>query len=216
MSETVGEDRPVMSEDYERTGFGARIGYGERPAVLVVDMVRGYLVEGEPFWAPAYDAVLVANRRLVEAARRSGVPVVWTTLDLDAGGTDTGWFMHKVPSLRAYVERPEIGGFHDDLAPADGELVVTKQFASAFFGTSLVSALTRLRVDTVLVTGVSTSGCVRATAVDALQHGYRPIVVAEAVGDRDEAAHRQSLFDLEAKYADVEPLAAVLQHLPPR
>jgi maleamate amidohydrolase len=213
VSELHDGERPVMSADYEQAGFGARIGYGEQPAVLVVDMVRAYLVEGEPFWAPAYDAVRVANRRLVDAARAHGVPVLWTTLALDASEVDSGWFLTKVPSLRAYVERPELAGFHDELAPADGELVVTKQFASSFFGTSLVSSLARLRVDTLLVTGVSTSGCVRATAVDALQHGYRPIVVAEAVGDRDEAAHRQSLFDLEAKYADVEPLEAVLAHL---
>jgi maleamate amidohydrolase len=216
MPGTEGEDRPVMSEDYQRAGFGARIGYGDRPAVLVVDMVRGYLCEGEPFWAPAYADVLEANRTLVAAARSAAVPVIWTTLEFDPAGADTGWFLTKVPSLRTYVDRPEIGRFHDDLSPAEGELVVSKQFASAFFGTSLVSALTRLRVDTVLVTGVSTSGCVRASAVDALQHGYRPIVVAEAVGDRDAAAHRQSLFDLEAKYADVEPLATVLEHLPRR
>ena len=204
---------PSMGADYAATGFGERIGFGERPGLVVVDMVRGYLVEGEPFWAPAYAPVLEANARLVEAAREHRVPVVWTTLALDETEWDTGHFLRKVPSLREYVRRPELADFDPRLAPRPGELVVRKQFASAFFGTSLGSALTRLGVDTVVVSGVSTSGCVRATAVDALQHGYRPVVVAEAVGDRDASAHRQSLYDLAAKYADVELLATVVERL---
>ncbi|WP_340539149.1 isochorismatase family protein [Nocardioides sp. GXZ039] len=204
---------PEMGEDYAATGFGARVGYGSRPCLLVVDMVRAYVTEGEPFWAPAYADVTRANQELLTVARASDVPVIWTTLALDETEWDTGWFLAKVPSLRVYIERPELGGFDERLSPVPGELVVRKQFASAFFGTSLVSALTRLSVDTVLVTGVSTSGCVRATAVDALQHGFRPIVVAEAVGDRSDSAHTQSLFDLEAKYADVEPVERVVRYL---
>jgi maleamate amidohydrolase len=204
---------PSMGEDYAATGFGSRIGFGERPCVVVVDMVRAYVTEGEPFWAPAYEPVRAANQRLLEVARAHGVPVAWTTLAFDETEWDTGWFLQKVPSLREYLRRPELAGFDPRLQPAPGELVVRKQFASSFFGTSLSSALARLSVDTVVITGVSTSGCVRATAVDALQLGYRPVVVAEAVGDRDQAAHRQSLYDLQAKYADVELLDTVLERL---
>lgn len=211
--ERSGPGLPSMGEDYLATGFGSRIGFGQRPCVLVVDMVRAYVTEGEPFWAPAYGAVREANQRLLDVARSQGVPVVWTTLAFDQTEWDTGHFLRKVPSLREYLRRPELAEFDPRLAPVTGELVVRKQFASSFFGTSLSSALTRLRVDTVVVTGVSTSGCVRATAVDALQLGYRPVVVAEAVGDRDDAAHRQALYDLEAKYADVETLATVVDQL---
>jgi maleamate amidohydrolase len=204
---------PAMGEDYLATGFGSRIGFGDRPCVVVVDMVRAYVTEGEPFWSPAYEAVREANQRLLDGCRSHGVPVAWTTLAFDETEWDTGHFLRKVPSLREYLRRPELAEFDPRLAPVPGELVVRKQFASSFFGTSLSSALARLRADTVVVTGVSTSGCVRATAVDALQHGYRPIVVAEAVGDRDDAAHRQALYDLQAKYADVETLATVVKNL---
>jgi maleamate amidohydrolase len=213
VSTAEGSKTPRMGEDYAATGFGSRIGFGARPCVVVVDMVRAYVTEGEPFWAPVYDAVVEANQRVVDVARDGGVPVAWTTLALDETEWDSGWFMHKVPSLREYVRRPELAGFDARLQPAAGELVVRKQFASSFFGTSLGSALTRLGVDTVVITGVSTSGCVRATAVDALQFGYRPIVVAEAVGDRDTDAHRQALYDLQAKYADVESVSTVVDAL---
>lgn len=213
MSGDDAAGRPAMSDDYARVGFGSRIGFGDRPVVLVVDMVRAYLVEGEPLWTPEYRDVLEANQRLLAAARAGGVPVVWTTLHYPPQGHRAGWFMTKVPALRDFEERPDLGRFHSELAPLDEELVVRKQFASAFFGTDLDETLRAQNVDTVLVTGVSTSGCVRATALDALQHGYRPVVVAEAVGDRDEGAHRQSLYDLQAKYADVEPLQLALEQL---
>jgi nicotinamidase-related amidase len=202
-----------MDADYAAAGFGGRLGFGDRPCVLVVDMVRAYLVEGEPFWAPAYEAVREATTRLVDVAREHDVPVVWTTLALGEPGWDSGHFLRKVPALSELVRRPELADFDPRLAPRDGELVVHKQLASAFFGTSLGVALTRLGVDTVVVAGVSTSGCVRASVVDALQHGYVPVVVADAVGDRQVEAHRQSLYDLAAKYADVEPLATVAERL---
>ncbi|WP_296601420.1 isochorismatase family protein, partial [Nocardioides sp.] len=198
---------PAVDPGDAAAGFGGRIGFGDRPCLIVVDMVRAYLVEGEPFWSPEYDPVRDACGRLVEAAREHRVPVVWTTLAFGEPDWDSGYFHRKVPSLRELVRRPELAEFDDRLTPQADELVVRKQFASAFFGTSLGAALTRLGVDTVVLAGVSTSGCLRATAVDALQHGYRPIVVTEAVGDRHAGAHRQALYDLQAKYADVEPLA---------
>ena len=210
---TSAQGTPAMDADYADVGFGGRIGFGERPCLLVVDLVRGYLDEGAPFWAPGYDAVRAATDRLLEAARAHDVPVVWTTLAFGDPDWDSGHFLRKVPSLREFARHPELADFDPRLAPAPGELVVRKQFARGVFVTSLGAALTRLGADTVVLAGVSTSGCIRATAVDALQHGYRPIVVAEAVGDRQAEAHRQSLYDLQAKYADVEPLATVVERL---
>ena len=132
------------------------------------------------------------------------------------GGADAGWFAVKVPGLSVFEEGSPHGAFPPAPAPTGGEVVVAKQYASAFFGTSLAATLTAARVDTVVVTGFSTSGCVRASALDALQHGFRPIVVREACGDRDEATHEQNLFDLDAKYADVLGEAEVVAHLTAR
>ena len=131
------------------------------------------------------------------------------------GGRDGGVFFRKVPALSCFEEgaRPELAAFAEGLEPGPGETVVMKQYASAFFGTSLAPTLTALAVDTLLIAGVSTSGCVRASAVDACQHGFVPLVVREAVGDRHAAPHEASLFDLQAKYAEVVSLAAALDYL---
>lgn len=125
----------------------------------------------------------------------------------------TGVFYRKIPLLRIFEKGSPLGAFPSPLRPLPTELVVTKQYASAFFGTSLASTLTAQGVDTLLITGVSTSGCVRATATDACQHGFVPIVVREAVGDRHEKVHESNLFDLQAKYAEVMDEAAVTRFL---
>jgi nicotinamidase-related amidase len=124
-------------------------------------------------------------------------------------------FYRKVPALACFEagRHPELAAFAEDLEPAAGETVITKQYASAFFGTSLASTLTALGVDTVLIAGVSTSGCVRASALDACQHGFVPLVVRDAVGDRHPAPHEANLFDLQAKYAEVVGLADMLRYL---
>ena len=150
---------------------------------------------------------------MVDAARAAGHPVVFTTVKLAPGGADAGWFAVKVPGLSVFEDGSPYAVFPDAPAPLPGEVVVTKQYASSFFGTSLAATLTAAGVDTVVVTGFSTSGCVRATALDALQHGFRPIVVADACGDRDAATHDQNLFDLDSKYADVLSEAEVVAHL---
>jgi len=129
------------------------------------------------------------------------------------GGIDGGVFYRKVGALRCLDRGSPYGEFADGLEPREGETVVTKQYASAFFGTSLASTLTSLGVDTVFIAGLTTSGCIRATAVDAIQHGFLPFVVREAVGDRDPAPHEANLFDLQAKYAEVIALDAALGHL---
>ncbi|NPC97652.1 isochorismatase family protein [Nocardioides sp. zg-DK7169] len=193
------------SEDYSSAGFLGRIGPGSAPAVIVVDVCRAYL-EGGPLTDAGgrFEAARASAARVVEAARALGHPVLFTEVRLAPGRVDAGWFGVKVPGLAAFekgspwAEAPEAGP-----APLPGEVVVTKQYASGFFGTSLASTLRALGVDTTYVLGFSTSGCVRATALDALQSGFRPLVVRDASGDRDAVVHDQNLFDLDAKYADV-------------
>ncbi|WP_062998293.1 isochorismatase family protein [Nocardia mikamii] len=201
-----------LAEDYRRHGFAARLGAGERPAVLVVDICAAYLTDGSPLRAPVEAAVAAADL-VVTHARAAAHPVIFTRVRYRPGSADGGLFRRKVPALDAFEEGNPLGAFLDTPAPAPGEVVVTKQYASAFHGTSLAATLTAQRVDTVVITGLTTSGCVRATATDALQHGFRPLVVADACGDRDRRLHEANLLDLDAKYADVVDLAGALSIL---
>ncbi|WP_181309723.1 isochorismatase family protein [Nocardioides campestrisoli] len=202
------------AEDYASVGFASRIGPGAAPAVVVVDVCRAYLAGG-PFsdGQGRFEAARASAARVVAAARSAGRPVVFTRVVLAPGLHDAGWFAVKVPGLEAFEEGSEWIACPPDPAPLPGETMVTKQYASAFFGTSLASTLRASGVDTTIVVGFSTSGCVRATALDALQHGFRPLVVREACGDRDAAAHDQNLFDLDAKYADVVSESDALDYL---
>lgn len=182
--------------------FDGRLSFGNRPALLVVDVVMAYLDPSSPLYARVEDA-LASNERLVAAARAAGVPVIFTRVEYQPGGVDGGLFYRKVPSLRVFERGSPLGAFPPTLQPAPGEVVVTKHYASAFFGSSLASTLNAMHVDCLLITGFSTSGCVRATALDALQHGFAPFVVREGCGDRHPAPHDANLFDLQAKYAEV-------------
>lgn len=203
-----------LTASYAAAGFGLALPPGRRPALLVIDLVRAYLVEDSPLYATA-EPVRAAAQRLLSAARRAGIPVLHTRVEYQPGGRDGGVFFRKVPALRCFEAgaRPDLAAFAEGLEPVAGETVITKQYASAFFGTSLSSTLTALGVDTLLIAGVSTSGCVRASAVDACQHGFIPLVVREAVGDRHPAPHEANLFDLQAKYAEVIGLDLALRYL---
>jgi maleamate amidohydrolase len=208
-------DRVEESQaDYRGAGFLGRIGPGAAPVVLVVDVVEAYLGDG-PLTDPGgrFESARASAARVVDAARAAGHPVVFTEVRLAPGGVDAGWFAVKVPGLRAFEVGSPYAAFPDDPAPRSGEVVISKQYASAFFGTSLASTLRAMGVDTTYVVGFSTSGCVRASALDALQHGFRPLVIAEACGDRDAAIHDQNLFDLDAKYADVIGEAEAIDQL---
>jgi nicotinamidase-related amidase len=191
-----------LAADYAAHGFAVRLGFGVAPAVLVVDVAMAYLDRASPLYAGVEDAVASAAR-VVHAARAAGVPVVHTRVVLAPGGADAGHFFRKVPALRVFEAGSPLGEPAPALAPEPGEVVVTKQYASAFFGTSLATTLRTTGVDTVVLVGLTTSGCIRASAVDALQHGFVPVVVADAVGDRDRRPHEANLLDLSAKYADV-------------
>jgi maleamate amidohydrolase len=182
--------------------FDGRLSFGKRPALLIVDFVMAYLDPASPLYAQVEDA-LASNERLLAAARAAAIPVFFTNVVYQADGADGGLFYKKIPSLRVFLEGSPLGAFPPSLQPVEGERVISKQFASAFFGTSLAETLSGEDIDTLLITGLSTSGCVRATALDALQSGFAPFVVREACGDRHPAPHEANLFDLQAKYAEV-------------
>ena len=201
-----------LDQDYEKAGFRGTLGFGEKPAVVVVDWCRAYLDEDSPLYA-GVEAAFESTVRVVAAARASGVPVLWTRVEYEPGGADGGVFYRKVGALSLFDRGNPMGAFEERLTPHAGDVVVTKQYASGFFGTSLAATLTSMGADTLVVTGVSTSGCVRATALDACQYGFIPIVVRDAVGDRDQAVHDANLFDLQAKYADVVGERDVIEYL---
>lgn len=203
----------VLQKDYQSAGFGGALAFGRRPALVVVDLVKAYLVAGSPLYAPAFQSAVEPNRRLLEATRAMGHPVVFTGVAYAADGRDGGVFFRKVPALRVFVKGSPLAEFVEGVEPRVGDTVLFKQYASAFFGTSLASTLTALSVDTVLITGFSTSGCVRASALDALQHGFTPFVVREACADRDPGPHEANLFDLQAKYAEVVGIDAAIEKL---
>ncbi len=192
--------------------FDGHLPFGQHPALLIVDFVMAYLDPASPLYAGVEDA-LASNQRLLAAARAAGIPVIFTNVEYEPGGADGGIFYRKVPALRLFDRGSPYGAFPVTLRPHDGEPVITKQYASAFFGTDLAAKLKDMGVDTLLITGLSTSGCVRATALDACQHGFLPFVVREACGDRHQAPHEASLFDLQAKYAEVISEAEAIRHL---
>ena len=191
-----------LDQDYAAAGFGGRLPFGDRPVLLIVDVVMAYLDPASSLYAGVEDA-LASNERLAAAARAAGVPVVFTNVVYEPGGIDGGMFFHKVPALKAFERGSPMGAFPPTLTPAPGEMVLSKQYPSAFFGTSLASTLHAAGIDTLLITGFSTSGCVRATALDALCHGFAPFVISDACGDRDTRPHEQNLFDMAAKMAEV-------------
>jgi nicotinamidase-related amidase len=204
-----------LHADYRRAGFTNRLGFGRRPALVVVDFCLAYLEPSSPLYAGA-EAARDACAELLGAARAAGVPVLHTRVEFEPGGANGGLWFRKVTALSCFERGNALAEPPPSLAPRAGETVVTKQYASGFFGTSLASTLVARQVDTVLIAGVSTSGCVRATALDALQHGFVPVVVREAVADRDPRVHNANLFDLEAKYADVVDLGEVTAYLSAR
>lgn len=184
-------------------GFHGQAGFGERPALAVIDLNRAFTEPESPL-ACDLDEVVGAVAGLLAEARRAGIPVVYTTVAYDEGAKRTAAaFIAKVPALLTLEAGSRWVEIDPRIAPEPGEPVLTKLYASAFFGTPLATFLAAAGCDSLVVTGASTSGCVRATAVDALQHGYPPVVPREAVGDRNPAAHEANLYDIDAKYGDV-------------
>lgn len=209
----IPDVRPSDAEFFQQRGFGQKLGFGQRPALLIVDMVKAFTNPEMPLGANL-DSQIEAIQLLLRAAHDRGAPVIFSTVSYDDENLkDAGIFGMKQKgssTLRAGTEGVRIDP-RLDFRQTDSLLV--KKYASCFFGTDLVSRLLTRGVDTLIITGCTTSGCVRASAVDACQIGFRPMVVREAVGDRSQSAHDQSLFDLNAKYADVVSLQETLQYL---
>ncbi|MEV6773868.1 isochorismatase family protein [Nocardia sp. NPDC051030] len=204
-----------LNEDARRAGYGTPLGAGAHPAVVVIDVCAAYLDDASPLRAPV-EASVRAAATVVEQARQAGHPIIFTRVSYRPGSTEGGLFRQKIPNLAVFEEGNPLGEFLPDPAPLPGDCVITKQYPSAFHGTPLAANLTAAGIDTVFIVGLTTSGCVRATATDALQHGFRPQVVADACGDRDPRLHEANLFDLNAKYADVIDLKYALELLAPK
>ncbi|PPD15668.1 MAG: isochorismatase [Methylobacterium sp.] len=193
--------------------FDGRLGFGRKPCLLIVDFIEAYTTPGAPLYAPAVAEAAASTVPLLAAARAAGLPVLFTRVEFHPGGADGGLFVQKIPVLRSLVAGEPLGRIVPQLAPGPTDLVLTKNYASAFFGTSLAATLTASGVDTIVLVGCSTSGCIRATAVDGLQHGFRVIVPRECVGDRHAVPHEANLFDINAKYGDVVGIDIVMAHL---
>lgn len=208
-----------MSEDlvefYKKRGFSSRVGFGERPALLIVDFINAFTDGDSPLGAN-FDAQIAASRSLLERARMRQVPIFFTTVEYERGLADAGVFIKKVPSLAVLEKGSWLTKVDSRLEPLPGEHILVKKYASAFFGTSLASTLTSNRIDTLLIAGCTTSGCVRASAVDGCQYGFRTIVIAEAVGDRAQPPHNANLFDIDSKYGDVVSLEEAIRYLEAR
>lgn len=197
---------------YASRGIGARTGFGHNPAVLVIDMAVAF---NDPAYKVGGDqgATVEAISRLLPVARKQKVPVIFFTTAYHPDGRDGGMFMKKVPALGELVVGSEGVEIDPRLAPLPDEIVITKKYASCFFQTNLPSLLVSQGIDSVILTGCSTSGCIRAAAIDAVSNGYRVVVPVECVSDRADGPHFANLFDINAKYGDVMPLADVLEHL---
>jgi len=200
-----------MVENYKGV-FDNRVGFGKRPAMLLIDFVEAYFDKTCPLYANVEEN-LASALRVREKARSAGIPIIYTNVVFHEDMSDAGVFYKKVKVLEHMKKGSPMGAWPKGLETAPEELVVTKQYPSAFFGTSLASTLTAKHIDSVIITGLTTSGCVRASCVDACSHGFVPIVVADACGDRDEAPHQANLFDMNAKYGDVVSETEIIDYL---
>ncbi|MAF83814.1 MAG: isochorismatase [Chromatiales bacterium] len=200
-------------QNYEGV-WDSRLGFGKKSAIIVIDLLQGYTTEGSALYAPGVVDCVKEMPELLDLAREKGVPIIHTRVLYTAPNyEDGGIWIKKAPVLRDLVEGNPYAEFCEGVVPQPGEPIIVKQYASAFFGTSLIATLNGLGVDTLIITGCTTSGCIRATAVDTVQHGIRPICVRECIGDRHEGPHEANLFDINAKYGDVISKAETLEYL---
>ena len=197
---------------YAKAGLGQGVTMGERPAVLVIDFSCGFT---DPECALGSDMTpeVEATKRLLDVARAKGLPIVYTTIGFEPSLKDGGLWMQKVPALGDLQMSGRWVDIDPRLAPRDDETVIVKKGASGFFGTNLASVLVSQKVDSVILCGATTSGCIRATAIDLLQYGWPTMVPRECVGDRAQAPHEANLFDIQAKYADVVSVDDAIAYL---
>jgi maleamate amidohydrolase len=211
VSEVV-EEYDRLRKEFQDKGFGRRVGFGQRPALLAVDFITGFTDLRSPL-AGDLDTQLAATNALLEPARAAGIPVIFSTVAYDAELQEAGIWIRKIPANGTLVEGSEWVEVDKRLNQRPNETTLVKKYASCFFGTDLAARLVSRRVDTLIIAGCTTSGCVRATAVDACSYGFHTIVVEEAVGDRAALPHAASLFDIDAKYGDVVGLGEAVSYL---
>lgn len=202
----------AVLDAYRSKGFASRVGFGRRPAVVVIDLIVGFTDSDSPL-SSDLDSVIENTQKLLATARLKSVPVFFTTTAYEPDMKDAGIFVIKIPSLKTLIRGSRWVELDPKLQRQPSEPIIEKQYASAFFGTAFASTLTANGIDTLIVTGCTTSGCVRATVVDALQHGFRAIVPRECVGDRSAEQHAANLVDMDGKYGDVVDLAEVIATL---
>lgn len=205
-------DKKNLNLDYNKAGFGGELTYGKKPALLLIDFAKAYITPECGLYAGVEKSAQEA-KKILEQARQANIMIIFTRVEFTPGGLDGGVFYKKVPALRNFLRGSPMAEFVEGLEPKENEIIITKQYASAFFGTNLASTLTSNKIDTLLITGWSTSGCVRASALDACQSGFIPIIIEEAVGDRDPKVNNSNLFDLQAKYAEIKKKSDVINYL---
>jgi maleamate amidohydrolase len=200
------------SDNYKGVWDG-RIGFGRRPALLVIDFMKGYTTPGSALYAPGVVSAVQESRDVLQTARDTRIPVIHTIIRYHPSHfLDGGTWVRKAPVMRSMIDGNPDAEICDEVLPLESEIVIRKQYASAFFGTSVAATLLSQGIDTVVMIGCSTSGCIRASAVDATQHGFRTIVIRECVGDRHPEPHEANLFDIDSKYGDVISKADAIAH----
>jgi nicotinamidase-related amidase len=208
----MADNTEETAEDYRRKGLMSRSGYGEKPALLIVDFNYGFTDPTTPLGGDFSNEIAV-TADLLDKFRSVGLPVVYTTIGYEPGFADAGVFIKKVPSLSILEIGSKMVEIDGRIGPRPDEYVALKKYASAFFGTDVDAYLRARGVDTIIMTGCTTSGCIRASAVDSMQYGYLTVVVREGVGDRAQGPHDANLFDIEAKYGDVVSVREVMAYL---
>lgn len=199
---------------YARMEIGAKVGFGKKPAITVIDLQKGYTLRESPRWGGIrIEQVIKNTKMLVDKAKSKRVAIIYMVIMFQKNLLDCGVFGEKSPGVRMMIEGSKWVELDDTFQVYAEDIVLVKKRPSAFFGTNLLQVLTYMGVDTLIVTGCNTSGCIRATVTDACCHGYRTIVPEECVGDRAEEPHVNNLFDINAKYADVMPLDSVLSYI---
>ncbi len=199
---------------YKHAGLTHQLGFGQRPAVLIVDMQIGFTQPEKSKIAANFDSQIESINKLIGVARLKETPVIFTAIAYDGESqTDGGLWVKKIPTLLSLVQGCELTKIDPRLLTDDRDLKIYKKFASAFFATELYSVLSLQRIDTLIVTGCTTSGCIRATVIDAISYGFHPIIPLEATGDRAQAPHQANISDINAKYGDVVGLDVTLDYL---
>jgi len=181
--------------------------------LMIIDFMNAYTNEEGPFYTPGVVTAAINTVPLITRFRELGLPVIFTKVEYQINGLGGGLFVEKIPALRLLTPAHPWNSFFKPIVPLETDLVITKQYASAFFGTSLSAHLSSLQCDTVVITGCSTSGCIRATAVDGLQNGFRCFTVRDCVADSDPESHDINLRDISKKYGEVVERQDVLNYL---